>query len=157
MPVGLSAAKSLSSAAIFVTAAVASLLPCISSGKEYQMAKILHIEDNRFVAGAVADTLDAEGWRVETVVDGWAGMRQIEGTGHYDLIILDYDLPGHDGMALTRRVRELEHRRQTPIIMLSAAVVGLEARRAGVDVFLKKPEDIYRLVDVVRNLINRIV
>ncbi|PYS29015.1 MAG: hypothetical protein DMF75_17920 [Acidobacteria bacterium] len=50
-----------------------------------------------------------------------------------------------DGLELAQRVCKISHRRRTPIIMLSASDCEREAWRAGVDAFLKKPEQIDEL------------
>jgi DNA-binding response OmpR family regulator len=46
-----------------------------------------------------------------------------------DLLILDNELPGVNGIELTRRARALAHRQRTPIIMLSASDVEAEVWR----------------------------
>ena len=116
---------------------------------------ILHAEDNSLVAGAVRDALEHEGWRVTLCADGDAAMREIEGAGRYDLLLLDTELPGVGGFELIRRARALPHRRETPIIMLSATDCGAEAYRAGVSVFLRKPEGVGELVSTVARLLHQ--
>jgi DNA-binding response OmpR family regulator len=114
---------------------------------------ILYIEDNPVVAEAVRDLLACEGWRVEVCAHGLAGLRQIEGDEHYDLLIVDHDLPYIHGLILVARARRLEHRQRTPIIMVSASDHKSEARNAGADLFLKKPEGMASLVEAVRRLV----
>lgn len=116
---------------------------------------ILHVEDNQVVASAVKDSLELEGWKVETCVDGTDARRKIAGTARYDLLLLDYDLPGADGLELARVTRKLRHRRRTPIIMFSASDVETEAWRAGVDAFLRKPEDVLKVAGTVARLLVR--
>jgi DNA-binding response OmpR family regulator len=114
---------------------------------------ILIVEDNRLVLHMVRDTLELEGWLVDCCEEGRAALRLIESCKHYDLIITDNDLPGASGLDLIRHVRRSDRRRGTPIIMLSASPYEAEARHAGADVFLKKPEDIYVLVETVARLL----
>lgn len=114
---------------------------------------ILHVEDNKTVARAVRDTLEGEGWAVRLCADGAEGRREIASETHYDLLLLDNELPGASGIELTRRARSLSRRRHTPIIMLSASDCAAEARRAGVDAFLRKPKDIALLVETVARLL----
>lgn len=114
---------------------------------------ILIVEDNRLVLHMVRDTLELEGWSVDCCEEGGTALRLIESGRHYDLIITDNDLPGASGLDLIQHVRRLDRRRSTPIIMLSASQYSAEARRAGADVFLKKPEDIYVLVETVERLL----
>ena len=114
---------------------------------------ILHVEDNRQLAVAVKETLEEEGWTVETCADGVEALHQLAGETHYDLLMFDNELPGASGIELIRRARGLSHRRQTPIIMFSASDCEANARRAGVDAFLRKPQDIGRLVETVARLL----
>lgn len=114
---------------------------------------ILHVEDNRQLAGAVKETLEEEGWVVETCADGVDALHQLAGETHYDLLLFDNELPGASGIELVRRARGLAHRRKTPIIMFSTTDCEENARRAGVDAFLRKPQDIGRLVETVGRLI----
>jgi CheY-like chemotaxis protein len=124
------------------------------AGAGARTARILYVEDNPLVSGAVKGALEQEGWRVELCADGTAALEKIEGTEEYDLILLDYELPGLDGLELTRRARRLRHRLGTPVVMLSAGDLLVESRRAGVNEFLRKPEDIPRLADTVRRLLS---
>lgn len=112
--------------------------------------RILLIEDNRLVSRVIRDTLAPEGWEVTVREDGVSALAEIEGAEAYDLIITDYELPGVNGVALARTVRSARHRRLVPIIMFTASPVELEACAAGVDLFLRKPEDIGRLIEAVR-------
>jgi len=116
---------------------------------------ILYIEDHKLVADAVKDTLEAEGWRVVTCVDGAAALTKIASGARYDLLITDNHLPHVDGLELVHYARQLRHRAELPIIMFSAVDCRASAEQAGVDVFLRKPEDTPRLVPVVRQLFNR--
>jgi CheY-like chemotaxis protein len=114
---------------------------------------ILFIEDNKVVSDAVSETLGYEGWRVQTCADGLAGLSLIESGAHFDLLLLDNELPGTNGLELARRARLLPHRARTPIIVFSASEVGREAREAGADLFLKKPDDVRTLPDSIRRLL----
>ncbi len=121
--------------------------------KQMKPATILYVEDNQFVMGAVRDALAMEGWRVETHEDGATALAAIESRAPYDVILLDNALPNVSGLELLQRARALAHRQHTPIIMFSASSVELEARRAGVTEFLRKPEDVLTVVDVIMRLL----
>jgi CheY-like chemotaxis protein len=75
------------------------------------------------------------------------------GSEHYDVLLVDYDLPYINGISLVRRARQLAHRQRTPIIMLSATNCEREAREAGVDSFLRKPEDVLKLSETINRLL----
>ncbi|HEX8632973.1 MAG TPA: response regulator [Pyrinomonadaceae bacterium] len=122
-------------------------------GKAARPALILLVEDNRAVAVAVRDALEEEGWAVRHCADGAHAHREIASDAHYDLLLLDNELPGASGIELVRRARSLPRRRQTPIIMFSASDCAADARRAGADAFLRKPRDIALLVETVARLL----
>lgn len=114
---------------------------------------ILHVEDYKFVADAVKDTLEMEGWGVAHCDNGSLALQEIEGHTHYDLFLVDNELPGIHGLELVQRIRSLPHRRNTPVIMLSAADCESEAYKAGVNVFLKKPDGVRVLVQTIAELL----
>lgn len=114
---------------------------------------ILHVEDNKLGANAVRDTLKMEGWSVEMCGEGTAALELLSSEAHYDLLIFDNELPGISGVALIYETRQIAHRQQTPIIMLSASNVEREARRAGANAFLRKPEDVTALAETVAQLL----
>lgn len=116
---------------------------------------ILHVEDNRMVANAVKETLELEGWTVESLSDGEAALQSLSGERPYDILIFDNELPGIDGLELVSRTRRIQHRRQTPIIMLSASDVERDARREGVSAFLRKPEEILSVTETIARLLAR--
>ena len=121
--------------------------------KKRRNTKILLVEDNPIVAGAVAETLEDKGWAVETCVDGISALEKISGEADYDLFVFDYDLPGANGIELVQKVRQLAHRSSTPIVMLSATPVEAAAREAGVDVFLNKPQGVGSLIETIMPLL----
>jgi CheY-like chemotaxis protein/tetratricopeptide (TPR) repeat protein len=116
---------------------------------------VLHVEDDALVAEGVRMTLNGEGWSVETCGDGAAALERLRGGARYDALIFDNNLPDTSGVELIRRTRTLAHRQQTPIIMLSADDVELQARRAGANAFLSKPADLHALAETVARLLAR--
>jgi CheY-like chemotaxis protein len=116
---------------------------------------ILVIEDHQAVADALRDTLEAEGWRAVTCFNGAVALTRLAGGGHYDLMITDNDLPHVDGLEVVSYARQLEHQKGLPVVMFSGSECQKAAYKAGVNVFLRKPEDIGRLVETVRGLVQR--
>ncbi len=116
---------------------------------------ILCVEGDQVLADAVKETLAELGWTVELCADGMDATRKIESKTRYQLLILDDQLTGHDGLELARRARQLLHRRRTPIIMLSAGDKERDALRAGIDAFLRKPQDLERLSATVMRLLTK--
>ena len=114
---------------------------------------VLHVEDDAVVAEAVRVALEAEGCRVEACADGADALSRLQRTAPYDLLILDHELPGLSGLDLTRHVRALAHRRHLPVIIFSAADRADDARAAGADLFLRKPQDAPALSTAVRRVL----
>lgn len=114
---------------------------------------ILHIEDDEKVASVAREILEAQGWRVHTCADGNAALEKISGEDQFDLLLVDPDLPGVNGLELIAHARELDHRCDTPMVVLAAGPVEAEAREAGADVFLRKPNDIALLAETINRLL----
>jgi two-component system chemotaxis response regulator CheY len=121
----------------------------VAARKRARPVTILHAEDSQVVADAVRDTLELEGWKIITCPDGATALDRIESDTPYDVLLLDYDLPRVNGLELLRRARQTIHRKRTPIIMLSATDCEHEAWRAGVTAFLRKPEDMLKLTEII--------
>jgi DNA-binding response OmpR family regulator len=119
------------------------------------MATILLVEDARELAHVVARELEAAGHTVTNVADGHDALAA-HARERPDLIILDWMLPGLDGLAVLRQVRQSSG---TPILMLTARgeeadrVLGLEV---GADDYLTKPFSMRELLARVHALLRRI-
>ncbi|HNP74477.1 MAG TPA: response regulator transcription factor [Kouleothrix sp.] len=118
------------------------------------MATILIVEDEHELAALLRRQLEAEGHQVLVAHDGPSGL-MLAAQGQPDLIILDWMLPGLDGLAVCRRLRE---RSIVPILMLTARseeadrVLGLEV---GADDYLVKPFSLRELMARVRAILRR--
>ncbi len=119
------------------------------------MARLLIIEDELPMRTALAETLEAHGYRVQTAADGPTGIAHA--CEHPpDLILLDVMLPGMDGFALCQELRRREM--AMPVLMLTAKglvddrVQGLES---GADDYLVKPFSMKELIARVRALLRR--
>ncbi len=116
--------------------------------------RILLVEDHE-VNRAVVDLLLAPlGVELVMAHDGQEGVRRFE-EASFDLVLMDIQMPVMDGLAATRRMRDLERERAAPrtrIVMLTANVSPehqLVAMAAGADAHLAKPINRERLWDVV--------
>jgi len=108
--------------------------------------RVLVIEDNADIAANIVDFLDAEGFTSDLARDGISGMH-LALTGDYDAMVLDLGLPGMDGLALCRKLRE--HGNHLPILMLTARDTlpdKLAGFGAGTDDYLVKPFALPELV-----------
>jgi len=116
--------------------------------------RILIIEDDEAILKLLRRGLVYEGYQVDTAVDGQTGLTMARDE-HPDLIILDWMLPGMDGLEVCRRLRTAG---SVPILMLTAKdtiqdrVQGLDA---GADDYLVKPFELDELLARIRALLRR--
>ena len=80
------------------------------------MVDILIVEDNKELCGLLSEFLRAEDYTVSTAESGEIALSLYEKYGAR-LVLLDINLPGMDGFAVCRKIREVEN---TPIIILTA-------------------------------------
>src|SRR5919108_5501429 len=117
--------------------------------------RILVIEDETPIADFLVRGLREEGFTVERAADGEEGWHALR-TGSWDAVLLDWWLPGQDGLALLRRFRQDD--RDTPVLFLTARdavsdrVRGLDG---GADDYLCKPFAFEELLARVRALARR--
>lgn len=102
------------------------------------MDKILIIEDDAAIAAIERDYLEMNGFAVEIAADGPTGLARGQ-SGAFDLILLDLMLPGMDGFAICRRLRETV---DVPILMVTARQEDVDKIRGlglGADDYIEKP------------------
>jgi two-component system alkaline phosphatase synthesis response regulator PhoP len=122
------------------------------------MRRALIVEDDPDIVELVTLYLSKEGFAVESVADGREGLQRVR-NGRYDLLILDLQLPGADGLTICAEVRGARATRDIPVVMLTARgdeadrVVGLEM---GADDYVTKPFSPKELVARVRALFRRL-
>ena len=127
-----------------------------AEGRGPRRFSILYAEQAPLVADAVRETLEAEGWLVEVCERGDEALRRLQGGDRFDLLILDFRLQGLDGLEVARRARALPRAVRTPIIMFTDCEVEADARRAGVDAYLRKPRGVYSLARTAAVLLARV-
>jgi two-component system OmpR family response regulator len=117
--------------------------------------KVLVIEDSERMARSLAKGLGEEGHVVEVAGDGPRGLR-LARSGEYDLVLLDLNLPGMDGLELVRELRR--SRSDVPVVMVTARdsvedrVAGLDG---GADDYITKPFSFSELLARVRAVMRR--
>ena len=87
------------------------------------MDEILIIQDSPSVNAMLRLRLESGGFSVETVETGEEGVEKAK-AGQYQLILLDYNLPGIDGGEVCRILKEEGNTRNTPIVLMSAKDEG---------------------------------
>jgi two-component system copper resistance phosphate regulon response regulator CusR len=117
--------------------------------------RILLVEDEEAIGDFVARGLREEGFTVEWATDGDTGWHHLK-TGVWDVVLLDWWLPGQDGLTLLKKLRQSGS--DTPVLMLTARdavsdrVRGLDC---GADDYLCKPFAFEELLARVRALARR--
>src|SRR5277367_184614 len=119
------------------------------------------VEDEEHLAQGLVFNLEAEGYRTHHESDGDAALAWLlatpdHGPDRISVIVLDCMLPGTDGFAIVRALREAQ--RYTPILMLTARSRPediLEGLEAGADDYLPKPFELNILLMRIKSLLRR--
>jgi DNA-binding response OmpR family regulator len=128
----------------------------LSVKSDSRSLKILIVEDNADIAENIGDYLEAEGHVPDYALDGIGGLH-LALTQDFDVIVLDIMLPGMDGLAFCRKLKE-DAKKHTPVLMLTARDTlsdKLEGFRAGADDYLVKPFALEELAARIGVLVRR--
>ena len=123
------------------------------------MAHVLVVDDEPHIGELVALHLSFEGHTSDRFLDGRAALEAARAQA-YDLFIVDVMLPGLDGVAFCRALRQQPSTRRVPVLLLTARreetdkVLGLDS---GADDYLTKPFGVRELMARVRALLRRAV
>ena len=119
---------------------------------EKNKVRLLVVEDEKKLCDMIAKSLHLAGYEVDTCNDGEQALDMIYAE-QYDLIVLDLNLPGKDGMTVLRTLRQTDH--ETRVLILSARS-GVEDKVAGLDAgandYLAKPFHLAELEARIRSL-----
>lgn len=120
------------------------------------MRKILIVEDDRMMAIALREGLEAEGYQAEIVTDGPAGLRAAM-QKEFDLAVLDVMLPKLSGFDVCKQMRSAGNK--LPIIMLTARSLEVEkvqGLKLGADDYLTKPFSLMELIARIEAVLRRV-
>jgi DNA-binding response OmpR family regulator len=127
----------------------------METGEGWRMTTVLVVEDDVDMCNLIRSHLEQDGYTVRQAFDGLSALDAVE-RERIDLVILDWMLPGLDGLTVCRRIRQSH---LMPIIMLTARgeeidrVVGLEV---GADDYVVKPFGMRELMARVRATLRRV-
>jgi DNA-binding response OmpR family regulator len=118
--------------------------------------RILLVEDEKKIADSLKKGLSEQNYHVEVAYDGIEGKKLFE-SRKFDLVILDINLPGHNGYTLCKKIRNRNP--SIPVVMLTALSATddkIEGFDAGADDYIVKPFDFKELLVRIRALLKRI-
>jgi DNA-binding response OmpR family regulator len=118
------------------------------------IATILVAEDNPPSAELLHDHLDSLGYGVDVATDGKLAI-EMAMSGRYQLLILDVNMPGYDGVQVLQRLRQ-ELATPPKVIVVTADRLATrrdELTQAGIDGYMTKPVDLRRLTEEVKRVL----
>jgi DNA-binding response OmpR family regulator len=124
-------------------------------------ATILIVEHDEASIGTYARILRLEGYQVQMALSAEAGLREVE-SSRPDAIIVDFKMPGIDGLEFLRRLRAREDTRTTPVAIVTGDyflddTIPAQLRDLGAELRFKPLwlEDLASLVRVLLSSVNR--
>ncbi len=117
--------------------------------------RILVVEDNPKNLKLVRDVLTHWGYDVIEASTGEDGVRLADEASP-DLVLMDLQLPGIDGMEALRRIRQGNHNREVPVVAVTAFAMNEDRQRAfdgGFDGYVEKPISVRDLHHQVRDFL----
>jgi len=121
-------------------------------------ANVLIVDDSPVMVNTLSSILSSQGFRVATCDDGETGWKHLmAGTRGKvpmpDVLLLDLNMPGVDGLTLLGRIRKEEQLARLPVIIITAETdlkTRTKALGAGADDYLSKPVELSDLLTRVR-------
>ncbi len=114
--------------------------------------RVLVVDDDPAIRLLLDRFLDQENCEVETAPDGEIALEFFQ-AGHFDVLMVDYQLPGMTGLDVMEMVRQQNPR--IPIALITGvayALEGIDLQQAGVTQLFTKPFDLYDIADWLRSL-----
>lgn len=116
------------------------------------MKKILLADDEASLRFLITETLLDEGYDIVEAEDGDEAVEKLQ-EDHYDLIILDYMMPGRTGIEVCEWLRSNDHaNQQVPVVLLTAKTQATDrelAMKSGISQYITKPFSPIQLLDVI--------
>ncbi len=120
--------------------------------------RLLVAEDEPHIRRILATLFEESGFALNVVHDGLSALEALRGNDSYDLLLLDLVMPNATGLDVLRELSGLGHRRELPVIVLTAKGQDADRQQAlalGADAFLTKPFSPKKLLHQVDVLLGR--
>src|SRR5260221_932271 len=118
------------------------------------MKRLLIVEDKESLAQMLRETVEAEGLEADVAADGREAMTRIASGRRYFAVLTDLRMPGADGIAVLRQVKESDP--DCPVIVMTAFGTienAVEAMKLGAFDFVQKPVDVDHLLLLLRRFL----
>ena len=122
-----------------------------------EQISILIIDDDRMIRQLLQNTLSRKDFVVYAAEDGQSGI-DLAQKEDVDVILLDWMMPGMDGMEVFRQLKQNEKTRQVPVFMLTSKGTGGDidqAISAGIDDYIVKPFSTSEIDKTIRNKLKK--
>ena len=120
------------------------------------LGHILIADDEPHIRRILQALLEMAGFEVDLRHDGTDALEAVQGDDHYDLILLDIMMPGATGLEILGKIRAMEARKSTPVVILTAKGQDADRQAAfslGADDFLTKPFSPRKLLARIHQII----
>ena len=125
-----------------------------------RLHRILIVDDDTDICATLADILTDEGYQTDVAADGHSALCKLEAYStdaedNFDLCLLDFKMPGMDGVELITRLRDLDPKLRAIMITAYAGEDGIQrAIAAGSYRVLQKPVDVTALLGMIREAVH---
>ena len=119
--------------------------------------RILIVDDEPHIRRILTTILGNEGFDVAEAHDGTEGLDAIRSDEHFDFVLLDFMMPGANGLEVLAYIRSDERRKDLPVIILTAKGQDTDRQAAlagGADDFLTKPFSPKKLVARIHEILD---
>lgn len=118
--------------------------------------RVLVVDDSPSVARLVTETLVPEGFEVLIASDGPNGLMKVRANPGLDLVILDFNMPGMNGLSVLQWLNSEGVTNKTSVVMMTteaAPTLVQRAKQLGAKAWLVKPLQPERLLSLVKSLV----
>jgi two-component system cell cycle response regulator DivK len=116
------------------------------------MTKVLVVEDTPLNMELIIEIVDSQGFEVDSAEDGEKALKMVE-KNVYDLILMDIELPGMDGVEVARMIKTKPAYKDVPVLALTAYAMKGDKERLigkGFNGYISKPIDVPGFMEILK-------